>query len=480
MTANETKPDDTLPPVTIGDVPEKIRQAAARAGWKELMPVQAKAIPYVLAGKDLMMQSRTGSGKTGAFILPILERIDFSRVACQALVLVPTRELALQVARESELLCGTTGVRTVAVHGGVGYGPQIEGFRKGAHIVVGTPGRILDHLLKRTLTLDALDILVFDEADRMLSMGFYPDMKRVQNFLPKKHIDGYMFSATFPPYVMRLANEFLEEPEMISLSHDHVHVVDTEHTYYLVPAMKKERCLARIIEMENPTQAMIFCNTKVEVHYVAVVLRRFGYDADELSSDLSQDAREKVLDHVRNGTLRYLVATDVAARGIDIPELSHVILYDTPEDPEAYIHRAGRTGRAGAKGQAISLVGTFEKNDLLRIGRRYGIDLQERPLPTEEEVQEIVSQRVTALLEARLRTRDSHHMEYIRRFLPLAKTLGQDEDEAAIIAMLLDDFYQQTLHAAEPAPKPEQRTAHEPSHNKPERTRRRERKRRRK
>lgn len=446
------EPENALPEVTIEELSAQMREAAARVGWTELMPVQAKTIPYILARRDLMIQSRTGSGKTGAFILPILERLDTRRNVCQALVLVPTRELARQVAKEAETLAGDTGIRTVAVYGGVGYGPQLEAFEKGFQLVVGTPGRILDHLLKGSLSLKHLEILVFDEGDRMLSMGFYPDMKRVQKFLPRRRINGYMFSATFPSFVIRLAGEFLHKPEFLSLSRDRVHVTDTDHVYYIVPAMEKDRCLVRIIEIENPAAAIIFCNTKALVHYVAVVLKRFGYDADELSSDLSQAAREKVLARVRNGTLRFLVATDVAARGIDIPHLSHIFLYEPPEDHEDYIHRAGRTGRAGAGGVAISLVANIEELDLQSIAKRFKIDMRKRPLPSKEDVERIVSQRVTALLEARLRTRDKLRAERMQRFVPLARSLGESDDELAVIAMLLDDYYQETLHAPPPHP----------------------------
>src|SRR5207302_2489936 len=186
--------------------------------------------------------------------------------------------------------------------------------------------------------------------------------------------------------VTHLAHEFIREPEFISLSSDHVHVTNTEHLFYTSPGMEKDRALVRIIEMENPASAIIFCNTKQRVHYVCIVLQRFGYDADELTADLAQKHREKVLERVRHGTLRFLVATDVAARGLDIPELSHVILYETPEDPEGYIHRAGRTARAGATGIVISLVGVVEKMELKRIAQRYGIELQEREVPADSDV----------------------------------------------------------------------------------------------
>lgn len=446
MSNDDVTPANPLPEITFADLPAPLQEAATRAGWPKLMPVQAKAIPYLLARRDVMVQSRTGSGKTGAFILPILQRINAARPVCQALVLVPTRELARQVAQEAEMLSGGT-VRTAAVYGGVGYGPQLEALHAGAHLVVGTPGRVLDHLLRRNLTLDHLDLLIFDEADRMLSMGFYPDMKKVQRYLPRRDFNSCMFSATFPPYVVRLAGEFLRQPDFLSLSHDHVHVAEVEHAYYLVPGMDKDRSLIRIIEVENPASAIIFCNTKNKVHYVTVVLQRFGYDADELSSDLAQSARDKVLARVREGSLKFLVATDVAARGLDIPELSHVFQYEPPDELEAYIHRAGRTGRAGASGVAISLVTQVERFELERIGKRYSIDLIERALPGDAEVEAIVSQRVIALLEARLRARDTLQTERSERFVALARSLGEQSDEAELIAMLLDDYYQQSLHA---------------------------------
>jgi ATP-dependent RNA helicase DeaD len=446
------EPENALPESTLEGLPGPLQAACARAGWTKLLPVQARTIPYMLAGRNLMVQSQTGSGKTGAFLLPILERIDVAKSACQALILVPTRELAQQVAREAELLRGDRGVRTAVVYGGVKYGPQLESFRAGAQIVVGTPGRILDHLLKGTLNLDDLQILVFDEADRMLSMGFYPDMKRVQQFLPHRAINGYMFSATFPAYVMRLAGEFFRNPEFLSLSQDHIHVVGTDQIFYLVPGMQRERSLIRIIELENPVSAIIFCNMKSTVHYVSVVLKRFGYDADELSSDLAQGAREKVMARVRKGTLRFLVATDVAARGIDIPDLSHVIQYEPPEDPELYIHRAGRTGRVGASGTAITLVAGMEQFNLRAIARSYNIELHEKSLPSDEDIEAIVAQRVIASLEAKLRSRDGLENERMRRFIPLGRSLGEAEEDSPLIAMLLDDYYQRTLQAAPLSP----------------------------
>jgi ATP-dependent RNA helicase DeaD len=441
------QPRNQLVEISFEQLQKPLQDAAVRAGWTSLVPVQARALPYLLAGRNMMLQARTGSGKTGVFLLPLVTRLDQTRPVCQALILVPTRELARQVWQEAEKICSETGLRTVAVYGGVGYGTQTSALKEGAHIVIGTPGRVLDHLLKRTFSLEQLQTVIYDEADRMLSMGFYPDMREIQRYLPKRPLHTCMFSATFPDSVLRTAQEFIRDGEFLSLSTDHIHVTDTEHTFYIVPGMDKDRSLVRLIEVENPASAIIFCNTKARVHYVSVVLQRFGYDADELSADLSQSDRERVLDRVRHGTLRFLVATDVAARGLDIPALSHVIQYEPPEEMEAYIHRAGRTGRAGASGVAISLVNRLEKYTLDKISRSFNIPFEERTIPSDADVAAVVAERTTGLLEAHLRERDKLQSERSRRFTPLARSLAESEEELPIIAMLLDEYYQQTLHA---------------------------------
>lgn len=441
-----TEPENPLPPISIDELPGIMRVAANRAGWTELTPVQSRAIPYLQARRDLMVQARTGSGKTGAFILPLLDQVDKNQPNCQALVLVPTRELAQQVAAEAKLLAGNNSMRAVPVYGGTSYKPQIAAFKKGAHCVIGTPGRVLDHLIKRNLNLKKLRFLIYDEADRMMSMGFYPDMLQIHEFLPQREISGYMFSATIPPHVIRLSQQFLNSPDFLSLSSDHVHVEDTGHIYYLIPGMDKERSLVRIIEMETPQQAIVFCNTKARVNYVAAILQRYGFNADQISSDLSQNARDKVIKRIRDGKLRFLVATDVAARGIDIPNLSHVIQYEPPEDVEAYIHRAGRTGRAGASGTAIMLVNINEKSQLNRIAAHYDIEFEKRPLPLDEDVQSLVAQRLVGQLEALLRGRDRLQIDRMQRFIPLAQELANDEDGQALLAMLLDDSYHEWMH----------------------------------
>lgn len=445
---NTATPGEPLSSVELTGLPGALQNACGRAGWTRLTPVQARAIPYMLQGRDIMVQSRTGSGKTGTYLLPLLARLDPRKQAVQALILVPTRELAVQVEREADMLFHGSGIGITAVYGGVGYGRQIEALRKGVGVVVGTPGRILDHLFRHTLNLDQLSCLVFDEADRMLSIGFYPDIKEIQRHLPRKDIHATLFSATYPPHVLRLAEEFLREPELLSLSATQVHVAEVQHLYCECKRMDKDRALLRILEVENPASAIIFCNTKSDVHFITAVLQGFGFNADELSADLSQGQRERVLDNLRKGKIRFLVATDVAARGIDIPDLSHVILYTPPEEREAYIHRAGRTGRAGAAGVVISLVDIMEKMELQRIAQFYKISMIRHPVPTEEEAAQAAGLRVAAILETRNRQLTGLERERLGRFTPLVRSLAEDPEQIGLLSLLIDDCYQGNMNPA--------------------------------
>ena len=443
-----SEPDDALPRVTLEELPETVSAACRRAGWQSLMPVQSLALPYLLAGRDIMVQSRTGSGKTGCYLLPMLPHISADLKAPQALVLAPTRELAVQVEREAAVIFAETGIRTAAVYGGVGYKKQMDALRDGAQVIVGTPGRVLDHLLRRTMELRDLRVLVFDEADRMLSIGFYPDMKEIQSYLPQKRIHTCLFSATYPPHVLKLAREFMAEPAMLSLSQKEVHVAEVQHLFCEVKPMDKDRALVRLLETENPASAIIFCNTKSNVHYVTGVLQGFGYSADELSADLSQSRREAVLEKIREGKLQYLVATDVAARGIDIAQLSHVFLYEPPEDHESYIHRAGRTGRAGAAGTVISLVDVMQRMELDRIAKHYKIGIMPLPLPSDEDVARVAGARLTAILEGRFRNLTGLERMRVGRYAQLARDLAtqsDEEDNVLLLAMLLDACHQESL-----------------------------------
>lgn len=440
------EPENALPEVSLADLPQLLQTACAKAGWNSLMPVQSRALPYLLEGRDLMVQSRTGSGKTGTYLLPLMARLNPAMPAVQALILVPTRELAVQVEQEAKTLFKGSGFTVAAVYGGVGYGKQMDALRQGVSVVVGTPGRVLDHLLRRTLDLDHISALIFDEADRMLSIGFYPDMKEIQRYLPETSIHAMLFSATYPPHVLKLAGEFLTDPQMLSLSTTQIHVAEVQHLYCECKSMEKDRTLIKILEVENPASAIIFCNTKATVHFVTAVLQGFGFNADELSADLSQSRREDVLSRLRKGTIRFLVATDVAARGIDIPELSHVFLYEPPDDRESYIHRAGRTGRAGAAGVVISLVDIMEKMELQRIAKYFKVPLTQHMAPTDEEVAHAVGMRVTALLEARFRQLNGLERERMKRFEPLVQSIAEDPEQRHLLTLLLDDCYQKSLN----------------------------------
>ena len=449
MSEQETgiQPSTDKPPITIEDLPEFLRLALENTGWTSLTDVQAASLPYTLSGADVMVQAQTGSGKTGAFVLPLIERIDPIEAECQVLILVPTRELAVQVVREAESLMAGMGVNVVPVYGGVPYEKQIKAFKRGAHVIVGTPGRVIDHLNNGSLQLDCLTTLIFDEADRMLSMGFYYDMLAVKSHLPADSTPNtFMFSATFPVTVRSLASQFVSNPDFLNLSTDSVHVEELGHLVYIVPQRDKDQVLIDLLEIENPEAAVIFCNTKQRVNYVTVILKRFGYDADQLTSDLEQRQREKVLDRVRDRKLKLLVATDVAARGIDIPHLSHAIQYELPDDLEVYIHRAGRTGRGEAEGLAFALISELDELKMHKLAKQYKIDFDQRELPTPADVATASAGRLMAKLSEDRKTRDPLSVKGSERFIHFVKSLSAEEhsDSAALVAMLLDDYYQKT------------------------------------
>lgn len=458
-----TEPDPPLPDATPETLPEPLQAALTAAGWTSLMPVQQKAIPYMLDGRDLIVQSRTGSGKTGAFLLPLFDLIDPEQRGAQVLILTPTRELARQIHEEFERMRsgpeGGEGLEAVLVYGGVKYGPQIRALKAGVQVVIGTPGRILDHLERGTFSLGDLRLLVLDEADEMLSMGFYPAMRQLKRYLPRER-RSYMFSATMPPKVRSLSHQFLDDPGFLSLSVGQVSVDAIEHRYYVVDPMEKDRALARLIEMENPDSAIIFANTKRDVEYLAQFLKNYGHHADEISGDLTQGAREAVMDRIRRGRLRFLVATDVAARGIDISDLSHVFMYDVPQDPEYYVHRSGRTARAGKTGKALALTTAEDKHKLLSIARRYDIDLEEHPVPSNEDVQNRVSERMTVVLENLFRDKSNLERERLQRFVPLVGELAAEEPE--LLAMLVDELYHRHLHQPPDGPGEEAMNAEKP------------------
>ena len=435
-----SEPDPPLDEVTLDTLPDIVEQVFRAAGWTDLMPVQEKAIPYMLERRDLIVQSRTGSGKTGAFLLPMFDLLDASRKEAQVLILTPTRELARQVYEEFERMKiatpETNELDAALLYGGVSYKPQIDALKGGAQFVAGTPGRTLDHIKKGNFKTDTLDFFILDEADEMLSMGFYPDMKDIEKRLPKDR-NSYMFSATMPPKVRSMARQFLRDPGFLSLSSDQVHVENIDYRYYLVPQMEKDQALARLIEEHEPMSSIIFANTKRDVSYVTQFLQNQGYDADEMSGDLSQKAREKAMGRLRRGDLRFLVATDVAARGIDISDLDCVFMYDVPQDREYFIHRAGRTARAGKSGTTIVLATHEDEFQLIRTAKRYGIDIERHELPEPELTLE---EQVTAILAEHLSTKDAAFRDQMHRFTDLVKYLADERPN--LLAQLVEEVAQ--------------------------------------
>ncbi len=453
------EPDPPLPEATPETLPDIVQQAFRAAGWTELTPVQEKAIPYLLDERDMIVQARTGTGKTGAFLLPLFELLDPALREQQVLILAPTRELARQIHEEFDRMklgtAETNELDAVLIYGGVGYGPQIKALKDGAQVVIGTPGRVLDHLQSRNFSLKHLKLFILDEADEMLSMGFYPAMQDLKKHLPEKR-RSYMFSATMPPKVISLGREFLTEPSFLSLSSGQMSVDEIDHRYYLVGKMDKDRALIRLMEMENPDSALIFCNTKREVSYLATLLKNYGFDADEISGDLSQKDREKAMAKIREGNLRFLVATDVAARGIDITDLSHVFMYDLPQDREYFIHRSGRTARAGKSGVSIALVTHEDAYQLERTAKRYGVEVERHDLPTDEDVSARVGERLTEVLEGRLRAANNIERERAERLVPLVRSLAKDEPE--LLGMLVDEVYRAYVRRVPEQPSAEPET----------------------
>ena len=436
------EPEHKLPDYTFDMLPEEQKAILRGHGWTDLMPVQRKTIPYMLAARDMLVQSKTGSGKTGAYVLPLLQVIVRDHVFPQALILVPTRELCLQVQDEIEKLSAGTGIRSVAIFGGVSYEPQLKALREGVHIIVATPGRLMDHVQRGNV--DFLDIrdLVLDEADEMLSMGFYPDMQKIRKYLPKA-IACTMFSATIPQTVKSLAREFQRpSAEFLSLSYDKVIANNLEHRVYSCDVMDKDSMTIKLLEYDNPDSCMIFCNKKSDVNYLEQVLSGYGFNVGALSGDVAQNMREKTLNAFRDKKLKILICTDVAARGIDVDHVTHVIVYDHPDDHEVYVHRSGRTARAGRSGICISLITPVEEIEIKQTAADFGINFIRMEPLTNEEIANKVSERARVKLEQeRNRFGGQKARERISRMIPLVKELanGSEEDQM-LLAYLIDKF----------------------------------------
>lgn len=387
-TSDVQQAKEPAPPAPTFDVlplSAELRETLAEIGYHNPTPVQVAVWEPATRGRDAVVQARTGTGKTASFGLPIVDHVvKRSTAQVQTLVLCPTRELAVQVTNELERLAKRKSIRVVPVYGGAPMPKQIDAIAGGAQVVVGTPGRVLDHLRRNTLNPKHIRLLVLDECDEMLSMGFERELSAILERLPADR-QTLLFSATLPPDIERIARSKLRSPDFVTLSGDHIGALEINHFVYMV-ASDKLGALTRVIEVENPESAIIFCNTKDETEVVAGALTRQGYDADWLNGDLEQGERERVMKATREGKLRFLVATDVAARGIDISHVTHVINHDFPFDAEAYVHRTGRTGRAGRTGTAISLVTPQDIGNLYLLRLTYKIRPIEKQIPSEGEL----------------------------------------------------------------------------------------------
>ncbi|MCU0852515.1 MAG: DEAD/DEAH box helicase [Thermoplasmata archaeon] len=347
--------------------------------WDEPTPVQEQAIPIAFQNLDLMAQAQTGTGKTGAFAVPISARAE-PKKGIQCLVLVPTRELAIQVGGDFNDIAKYTGLRSIAIYGGQSINVQTDKLRKGVEIVVGTPGRLMDLMRRGELSFEEVKFLVLDEADRMLDMGFIDDIEWILQSVPKKR-QTMLFSATLPDTIRELARRYMVNPKEVNISQDTLTVPQAQQVYINVGRKNKLWALCRILDIEKAQLALVFCSTKKMVDQLAHKLRAYGYSADAIHGDLTQAARDKVMQKFRSGKLRVLIATDVAARGLDIEGITHVINYDIPENPEDYVHRIGRTARAGKEGKAITFVSQDEQHYVRAIEMYGRTKIEEKEVP---------------------------------------------------------------------------------------------------
>ena len=415
------------------DLQPQLVQTIADIGYAAPTPIQSTVIPAMVAGQDVIGQSQTGSGKTAAFALPILHNLQTGQRQVQSLVVTPTRELAIQVADAMHTYGRQTGVRVLAVYGGQPYDRQIRHLKKGVEIVVGTPGRLLDLIRRNVLKLDQVATVVLDEADEMLSMGFIADIEAILDQTASSRQTA-LFSATLPQRILRLAKKYMNTPQSFKIKCKQLTVETVEQRYYLVNEADKLAALTRLFEIEPITSALIFARTRIGTTELANELALRGFPAEALNGDMSQDARGLVLNRFRDNKLKVLVATDVAARGLDIDDISHVINYDLPPDPEVYVHRIGRTGRAGKAGIAITLLTPKERWGLNRIERLTKQKITPMMLPSTEDIK---LRREAQLLEKMTvwlrRARCSRERELVAQLLED----GHDLAEVAAVALKL-------------------------------------------
>ena len=423
----------------------RIMRAIAEMGFEQPSPIQAQSIPIAVEGKDMIGQARTGTGKTASFGIPMLQRINPKDKSLQAIVLCPTRELAIQSANEIRKLAKFLhGIKVLPIYGGQEISKQIRSLKGGVQIVIGTPGRVMDHLRRHTLKPQTVDIVVLDEADEMLNMGFREDIETILGQLPEER-QTMLFSATMPKPILEIAKRYLHEPEIVKVIQKELTVPKIEQYYYEVNPRKKNEVLSRLLDMYDPSLSLVFCNTKRKVDELVADLKGRGYFAEGLHGDMKQSQRDRVMNGFRNGRTDILVATDVAARGIDVDDVEAVFNYDVPQDDEYYVHRIGRTGRAGREGRAFTLVVGKEIYKLKDIQRYCKTKIRRQPIPS---VNDVAAIKVEKLLEqaGELIATDGlgRMMDLLEEYLD-GSDYSATEMAAALLAMQLGETSTQTL-----------------------------------
>src|SRR3972149_1037579 len=405
-------------------------QAVTSMGFEEPTPIQAKTIPIRLKGKDAIGQAQTGTGKTAAYGIPIVEKIDPRNFMVQAIILTPTRELAIQVAEEMNKIGRFRKIQAVPIYGGQSIERQIRALKKGVQVVVGTPGRVIDHIERKTLRLNYIKIVVLDEADEMLDMGFVDDITIILKTTPKER-QTLLFSATMPDQILKIANRYMNSPERVTIAQNVLTAPKINQIFYEVRQSEKTDALCKLIDVEDSDLFLVFCHTKKEVDDVAADLKLRGYEAEAIPGDFSQSQGEAVMKKFRESRIDVLVATDVAARGLDISKITHVINYSIPQNPESYVHRIGRTGRAGREGVAITFVTPREDRQLRLIQSVSKAQIKGGKLPSREEV---LGAKLTSLEDKINEFIDDKHFD---KLVALAERLSAKMDPKDALAALL-------------------------------------------
>ncbi|MBI1820910.1 MAG: DEAD/DEAH box helicase [Nitrospirae bacterium] len=403
-------------------------------GFKEPSPIQVGTLALALRGSDVIGQAQTGTGKTAAFGIPIIEKINPSDRKLQALIMAPTRELAIQVAEELNRIGKGKGIVSLPVYGGQAITIQLASLKRGVHIVVGTPGRLIDHLNRKTLRLQDVQTVVLDEADVMLDMGFIDDITTLLQQVPKER-QTLLFSATLSEPILQIAKKYMNHPSEVRISKKNVTVEKIEQVYYETPHSQRFDTFCRVMDVNKPTLTLVFCDTKMNVDQLTARLIKAGYPSEAIHGDLSQLQRDKVMKKFRDGTIKILVATDVAARGLNVSAVSHVINYHIPKNTETYIHRIGRTGRAGKEGMAITLITPHENRDLKSIEAQSKAKIEKRAIPSDDEVRGSRLSQVQEQIETTLKK------GAVKKYSPWLKELysGFTPEEVASALLYLHD-----------------------------------------